>query len=56
MYMSPNQIDRVAQKSCVNLEAKSGRHRRWSTDQARKAFYARSRAERYSRRLNGIPR
>jgi len=51
--MSANPINLDARRSCPNLEARSGRPRRWSTDPARHSYYQWARQRRLARRLLG---
>ena len=51
--MSANPIDLDARRSCPNLEARSGRPRRWSTDPARHSYYQWARQRRLAQRLLG---
>jgi hypothetical protein len=51
--MSANPIDLDARRSCPNLEARSGRPRRWSTDPARHSYYQWARQRHLARRLLG---
>jgi hypothetical protein len=50
--MLPNPIRSEDRKQCPNLEARSGRVRRWSADRARAGFYQAWRTVRYAKRFH----
>jgi len=47
--------NRMAKLGCDNLEMRSARRRRWSIDDARRAWYHGWRTARFSKRLLGNP-
>lgn len=52
MYYAPMPIQKTANQA-AQLKTQAAAHRRFSTDPARAAFYAKHRQERFSKRMLG---